>query len=325
MTWINRYVSGVKRYLPRGIRDDVGDELRSILEDKIEEAQESREGPLEEADVVSIIKNLGHPLKVASRYQSRGALISEALFPIYLQTLKYVTLIFVVLYLLWIGIGASVAAWPDVSMTTMASAYLLCLACMTVAFHYWGRHLVRSDFFNTWNPRSLPPAPPDDSIVSLSESLFALVIIVGWFAILSWISHAATSAGYGSALYSWAAVTFEDEHRGAAVLLWLKIHAVISFGTYVLLLFSPYWSRAKRLLAAGGSYLFALICAMASLGVSRAIGFCGTTDLCGPFDANFPGWAEINLSIFAAVAFAVGTYDVYRAYTVGRPRTAPAP
>jgi hypothetical protein len=82
MTWVARYVSGVKRYLPRRTRNDIGDELRSILEDKIEEAEANRGRPLEEADVVSIIRRFGHPLEVAARYQNRGALINESLFPI---------------------------------------------------------------------------------------------------------------------------------------------------------------------------------------------------------------------------------------------------
>jgi hypothetical protein len=88
----------------------------------------------------------------------------------------------------------------------MANVCLLCLAGMTVAFHVCGRHLERSDLFKTWNPRLLPPAPPDDSIVALPESLVALVAIVGWFALLSAVGHAVTE-GNGSALYSWAALT----------------------------------------------------------------------------------------------------------------------
>ena len=73
MTWVNRYVSGVRRYLPRKTRDDIGDELRSILDDKIEEAREARGGPLEEADVISILKDFGHPPRSGFRLsESRG-------------------------------------------------------------------------------------------------------------------------------------------------------------------------------------------------------------------------------------------------------------
>ena len=328
MTWVNRYVSGVRRYLPRKTRDDIGDELRSILDDKIEEAREARGGPLEEADVISILKDFGHPLEVASGYQNRGALISESLFPIYLQVLKFVALLFVVFYLLWIAVGASgaVAACPNISGATLANVCLLSLVGMTVTFHVWGRHLERSDSFRKWNPRSLPPEPPDDSSVSLTESLVALVMIVGWFALLSWAGHLATLAGYErSALYSWDALTFGAGYRGAALLLWLKIHAIGSFAISATFLFSPYWSRTKRIFSAAGCYLFALIFAMAGMGVSRAIGFCGETELCGPFDDNFERWSEINLAIFTAVAFALGTYNVYRAYKIGNPKIAHIP
>ena len=316
MTWVNRYVSGVARYLPRRIREDVSDELRSILEDKIEEARNRLGRPLEESEVVSVLKDFGHPLEVASQYQNRGALVSESLFPIYLQALKSVTLLFVLLALVWIGVGASgtVSAWPDLSSAAVAFAFLLCVVGMTVAFHVWGRRLEHADVIKGWNPESLPPDPPDKSFVSLPESLMALVLTVGWFAILSAISHAATLAGHGSALYSWDALTFSAGHRGAAVLLWLKIHAIGSFAIYATLLFSPYWSRTKRVFSAAGCYLLALIFVMAMVGVHGAIRFCGETDLCGPFNENVPYWAQINLGIAAAVAFAIGSYDVYYAF-----------
>ena len=265
---------------------------------------------------------------MASGYQNRGALISESLFPIYLQVLKFVALLFVVFYLLWIAVGASgaVAACPNISGATLANVCLLSLVGMTVTFHVWGRHLERSDSFRKWNPRSLPPEPPDDSSVSLTESLVALVMIVGWFALLSWAGHLATLAGYErSALYSWDALTFGAGYRGAALLLWLKIHAIGSFAISATFLFSPYWSRTKRIFSAAGCYLFALIFAMAGMGVSRAIGFCGETELCGPFDDNFERWSEINLAIFTAVAFALGTYNVYRAYKIGNPKIAHIP
>ena len=40
----------------------------------------------------------------------------------------------------------------------MVSVCLCRLVGMTVASHLWGRHLDRSDFFPTWNPKSWPPA-----------------------------------------------------------------------------------------------------------------------------------------------------------------------
>jgi len=46
MSWLHRYVEAVKRYLPRAKRDDVGEGLHSILEEKLEEAAAARGGPL---------------------------------------------------------------------------------------------------------------------------------------------------------------------------------------------------------------------------------------------------------------------------------------
>ena len=89
MDLIERYVQEVGRRLPRKQRDDVARELRSSLEDSLE----NRTGvPLEQADeeqVVELLLEFGPPQEVAASYQTGPSyLVGPALYPSFIKTMK---------------------------------------------------------------------------------------------------------------------------------------------------------------------------------------------------------------------------------------------
>ena len=102
MNWLERYVVEVKRYLPRNSRDDVGEELYSLLSEKVEEREEQLERSLNEEENLELLKELGHPLSMASAYRSGRSLVSEQLFPLYSLVIKYFLLTLLTVYLLFI-------------------------------------------------------------------------------------------------------------------------------------------------------------------------------------------------------------------------------
>ncbi|WP_052158875.1 hypothetical protein [Halobacillus sp. BBL2006] len=83
MDLINLYVYEVTRRLPERIQDDVALELRSTIEDMLQE-----EGYTEK-DVKDVLQNLGNPATLASRYKdSPSHLIGPPFYESYLSVLK---------------------------------------------------------------------------------------------------------------------------------------------------------------------------------------------------------------------------------------------
>lgn len=89
-TLIDRYVFEVGNHLPSANRDDVQLELRSALHDILEARGLDAERPQDQEQIAAILKEFGHPEKVAASYRPDAYLISPKLFPIYELVVKVV-------------------------------------------------------------------------------------------------------------------------------------------------------------------------------------------------------------------------------------------
>lgn len=107
---MERYIYAVVRKLPAKIREDVSKELKTLIEDMLEE----RCGDIapNEHDLKVVIAELGTPSELAQKYRPDGAksaLISEPYYSRYLFVLKIAAI--VILAALTIGYG--IKAWRD--------------------------------------------------------------------------------------------------------------------------------------------------------------------------------------------------------------------
>ncbi|HRJ75303.1 MAG TPA: hypothetical protein PLX90_04855, partial [Anaerolineales bacterium] len=107
MKLIERYVSEVGKNLPliKG-REDIEKELRSTLEDMLEERAEKAGRPADEAMEIELLKEYGSPNKVAMTYNPQPYLIGPRMFPFFLTVLKIVIPIVVIVLLVLTGIQA---------------------------------------------------------------------------------------------------------------------------------------------------------------------------------------------------------------------------
>ncbi|HCB02525.1 MAG TPA: hypothetical protein DEP19_09095, partial [Anaerolineae bacterium] len=107
MKLIERYVSEVGKNLPliKG-REDIEKELRSTLEDMLEERAEKAGRPVDEAMEIELLKEYGSPNKVAMTYNPQPYLIGPRMFPFFLTVLKIVIPIVVIVLLVLTGIQA---------------------------------------------------------------------------------------------------------------------------------------------------------------------------------------------------------------------------
>jgi len=90
MNLIDRYVREVGKHLPARSRDDIQKELKSTLEDMIEDRVEQSGDTRDEAMEIELLKEYGSPEKVAETYYPRQFLIGPRLFPTFILVLKIV-------------------------------------------------------------------------------------------------------------------------------------------------------------------------------------------------------------------------------------------
>ncbi len=80
MNLIDKYIVEVGKYLPRKNRADIEAEIRSTLEDMLDERKPA-DGPADEATVMELLKEYGSPREVAATYKTHQYLIGPRLFP----------------------------------------------------------------------------------------------------------------------------------------------------------------------------------------------------------------------------------------------------
>jgi hypothetical protein len=107
MNLIDIYISEVGKDLPRKNREDIETEIRSALEDMLEERSRETGKAVDDEMIFEVLKEYGAPEKVAASYHPERYLIGPKLFPGYLTVIRIVLPIIVVFAL--IGAGTALA------------------------------------------------------------------------------------------------------------------------------------------------------------------------------------------------------------------------
>src|SRR5271167_216782 len=88
MELVDRYLQALKLALPKRNQDDIIQELNDSLLSQVEEKEAALGRPLNEDEVVELLKKMGSPAKLASRYREQQGLIAPTVMPIYWKVLK---------------------------------------------------------------------------------------------------------------------------------------------------------------------------------------------------------------------------------------------
>jgi hypothetical protein len=199
MELLERYLQAMRGYLLRWRRDDIikelGDNILSQMEDRAAELGR----PLTEAEQEEILKQHGHPVVAATRFQRMPMrqLIGPELFPLYwFSLLAMLGMVVVFCFALFLVLAANGNAPLEALVRAWSTGWVFTLGAvgaLTIAFglmEYFGKG--RIPFTDQFNPKELPPlktsAPPRaNSVVEL---------ILGGMFIFSWLIflHSATPA-----------------------------------------------------------------------------------------------------------------------------------
>jgi len=157
---LEKYLNSVRSCLPEAQRDDIVRELSENLHAQIEDEENKLARPLRDAEVEEILKQHGHPMVVASRYNQEKRsvafgpeLIGPVVFPFYLRVLRFnlgisAVVLFVVAVALFFGGHAMTAGNL---LPAIFYQVIIQFAIVTLIFAVADRHLKKQP--ESWNYR----------------------------------------------------------------------------------------------------------------------------------------------------------------------------
>lgn len=188
MKLIDRYVTEVGRNLPlvKG-RKDIEKELRSTLEDMLEDRASTTGRMRDEAMEIELLKEYGAPQTIAQTYNPHPYLIGPRMFPIFIMVLKIVITVISIVLTVLMGIKIftlSPMAGPEFAqavwdgLTGIVSAAIAAFGNIVLVFAILERYVPASEFKmdeeKEWDPASLKKEPESDE-VKLWEPILAIV------------------------------------------------------------------------------------------------------------------------------------------------------
>jgi hypothetical protein len=188
MNLMDMYLNKIGQYLPRKSRADIEAEIRSTLEDMLEDRSRKAGHPADDEMIKDLLKAYGAPDKVAATYLPARYLIGPRLYPTFLLVLKIVLAVLVAVALL--GFGLRLAANPITiqsfvetlakSLGEFAGGGIAAFGNLVLIFALLQWALPPSEFgadeqAKVWDPASLL-AEPDPDRVRGWEPIAAIVV-----------------------------------------------------------------------------------------------------------------------------------------------------
>src|SRR5512139_3548388 len=104
MNLIDKYIAEVGKYLPRKQRADIEAEIRSTLEDMLEERKQAQ-GTLDDAAIIALLKEYGAPRKIAESYVGPRYLIGPRMYPFFVMVTRIVFIVLIAVTFTGVGIS----------------------------------------------------------------------------------------------------------------------------------------------------------------------------------------------------------------------------
>jgi hypothetical protein len=188
---IDAYVSEVGRRLPRSTRKDIEAEIRSILQDMLDERSQKTGKPVDEEMTLEVLKAYGAPEKVAASYLGDRYLIGPRLYPTFIIVIRIALLVIGILAAIGMGVAVyqttltpantiqiilkAITDFITSSFTTVGSIALI-FAILEWALFHAGKQVEFKGLpmEKEWDPNSLLKASPTN-VVKMSETIVEIV------------------------------------------------------------------------------------------------------------------------------------------------------
>jgi hypothetical protein len=263
MNLIDRYVTEIGKQLPRKSRADIETEIRSTLEDMLEERSAKAGRQADDDMVKELLKEYGAPDKVAATYLPERYLIGPKLFPIFWLVLKIVGTVLTVLAIVGFGIrfGASALnaqAFTEIfgkSLIEYIGAIISAFGNIVFIFAILERVLPKSKYENEltedWDPSELTKEPePDD--VSIWEPIWAIVITIAALLVFNLYPQVIGFGFMNGNTWTFIPVLTDAFFR---YLPWIDVMWVLQIALNIILLRQGRWTTLTRWFEVGLSMM----------------------------------------------------------------------
>ena len=243
---INRYVHEVGRHLPKNMREDVTLEIRTALEDLIEEGGIDAQN--DSRAVADLLRDYGNPEKVAASYLPERRLIGPRLYPTFLLVFKIVLAVVGAITLIGFALGAinNGLSWVAVGhlVESLLGSFFSILGTLAFVFFLLERFGVGGEIAEEedWNPADLPQVE-DPNRYSRNEMIVSILFSLAGLIILNYFPHWVGVYGFHDGEWSVIARLAPEfsEH-----IPWLSVLWALEIVTRAEVLRSGAWNRVTR-------------------------------------------------------------------------------
>lgn len=266
MDLMDLYVSEVGRRLPQKTHIDIEAEIRSALQDLLDERSRRTGKPADDEMVLAVLKEYGDPEKVAASYVGDHYLVGPKLYPIFVKVVLPVVLFTVILVLTGLGswlflTHSTTGDWIQLVTQTIGNligSVFLTSGIITLIFAILERTIPEFRLKKVeWDPHSLLKLKPPDRIragiplVSIVLTCLAIRVFnftpmtylmgsTGTTATEAWLCNPSCVTYTNVWSLSFLSATF-DRYLYALDFLW-----GLSLVLFVLLLSQGYWRTWTR-------------------------------------------------------------------------------
>ena len=318
MNLIDTYISEVGRRLPRKNRLDIEAEIRSVLQDMLEERSQTTGKPVDDELTFEVLKEYGAPEKVAASYMPERYLIGPRLYPIFLTVVRIVfpAIVIIAATSVLINLSQHAATMSDLAsafgyaLVGLATSAISALGNLVLIFAIieWvlrnegitvkGKERMKE---KEWDPRSLTRISTPNQ-VKLGEKIaeivtsFAAIVIFNFYPQIIGFTPSLNSVAETG---NWSSVTFVPLLSEAFLFYvpYLTLVWALTIFLDIFLLRQGTWNAVTRIFAIGLK-LISIIIAASMLAVPSLVALTTETLAAGIGDA---GAAQILMSLISQI------------------------
>ena len=254
MNLLDKYAAEVGKHLPRKNRADIEAEIRSTLEDMLEERRQGNAQD-EDALVMSLLKEYGAPKQVAATYKPAQYLISPRMYPIFEMVTGIVFVVLFAVSLFGFGIGMMKTGFTDAEFLAEIGKWLgglfsgltAALGNIVLVFAIIERTRAADEFekeVRDWDPAELM-SEPDPAQTSIAEFIVAIIFTVLGLVILNLYPNL-IAISFFNENGEWTSIPiFTKIFFG--FLLWINLQGVLQIVFNAFMLSQREWKPATRL------------------------------------------------------------------------------
>lgn len=306
MDLLDLYVSEVGKHLPLKSRRDIEAEIRSVLQDMLDERAQAAGHPVDEAMILDLLKEYGSPKKVAASYVPERYLIGPRFFPLFKLVLTVVASVMGALAIVGLGLDLARLDVPT-TLAVLEAAGKAVLQYLTTMLQVLGNIVVvfvilewAMPEFNeklddetdeaAWDPRTLLEIVPSDRVSiagTIGEMVANLIAILLFNFYPQYIGFIPSAEGEWSFIPVLSEAFFR--YLPALTALW-GVEIILN----LVLLLRGQWEKGTRWASIGTS-LFGI-----GIGVAMLLGpslVALTPDSLGAISAAAPDAAEILVTM----------------------------